>query len=45
MMALTLKVLRGSHKYVIFLYFVPFVWVVSITSFVVEVNFGGMLGA
>jgi len=45
MMALTLKVLRGSHRYVTFLYFVPFVWVVAITSFVVEVNFGGMLGA
>lgn len=45
MMALTIKMLRGSHKYATFLYFVPFVWVVAITSFVVEVNFGGMIGA
>jgi archaeal flagellar protein FlaJ len=43
MMALTLRVLRGSHKYVTLLYFVPLVWVVAITSFVVEVGLGGML--
>lgn len=43
MMALTLKMLRGSHKYVTFLYFVPFVWIVAITSFIVETSFGGML--
>ncbi len=43
MMAFTLKILRGSHKYITFLYFVPFVWVVSITSFLVEHLFGGML--
>jgi archaellum biogenesis protein FlaJ (TadC family) len=44
MMALTLRVLRGSHKYVTYLYFVPLVWVVAITSYVVQVGFGGMLG-
>jgi flagellar protein FlaJ len=43
MMALTLRLLRGSHKMVTLLYFVPFVWVVAITSYVVEVGFGGML--
>ena len=43
MLALTLRILRGSHKYVTFLYFVPLIWVVSITSFVVKIGFGGML--
>ncbi|KYK22586.1 hypothetical protein AYK24_01985 [Thermoplasmatales archaeon SG8-52-4] len=45
MMALTLRVLRGSHKFVTLLYFVPFVWIVSITSYIVEIGFGGMLGS
>ncbi len=43
MLALTLKVIRGSHKYVFFLYFVPFVWVVSITSIIVQVFIGDIL--
>ena len=43
MLALTLRLLRGSHKLVTLLYFVPFVWVVAITAYVVEVGFGGML--
>lgn len=43
MMAFTLCLLRGSHKSVTLLYFVPFVWVVAITSYVVEAGFGGML--
>ena len=43
MMALTLRMLRGSHKLVTFLYFVPLVWVVAITSYVVDTGFGGML--
>jgi archaellum biogenesis protein FlaJ (TadC family) len=43
MMGLTLRILRGSHKYVTLLYFVPFVWIVAITSFIVEVGFGGIL--
>jgi flagellar protein FlaJ len=45
MMGLTLRVLRGSHKYVTFLYFVPFVWIVAITSTIVEVGFGGILSS
>lgn len=44
LMGLTIRMLRGSHKYITFLYFVPFVWVVAITYFVVEHFFGGMLG-
>ena len=43
MMAFTLRLLRGSHRLVTLLYFVPLVWVVAITSYVVEVGFGGML--
>ena len=43
MLALTLRILRGSHKYVTFLYFVPLIWVVAITSLVVKIGFGGML--
>jgi archaellum biogenesis protein FlaJ (TadC family) len=43
MMAFTLRLLRGSHKLVTLLYFVPFVWIVAITKVVVEVGFGGML--
>jgi len=43
MLAFTLRMLRGSHKYVALLYFVPLVWVVAITSFVVRVGFGGMM--
>ncbi len=45
MLAYTLKMLRGSHKYLTLLYFVPFVWIVSITCFIVEEGLGGMLGA
>jgi membrane-associated PAP2 superfamily phosphatase len=44
MLALTIRMLRGSHILITFLYFVPFVWVVAITSFIVEFVFGGMLG-
>ena len=43
MLAFTLRLLRGSHKYVTLLYFVPFVWIVAITSYLVEVMLGGML--
>ncbi|MCK4365145.1 MAG: archaellar assembly protein FlaJ [Thermoplasmatales archaeon] len=43
MMSLTLRILRGSHKFVTLMYFVPFVWVVAITSYIVDVGFGGML--
>lgn len=44
MLALTIRMLRGSHKMITLLYFVPFVWVVAITSLIVEIVFGGMLG-
>ena len=43
MMAFTLRLVRGSHILMTLVYFVPFVWVVAITSYVVEVGFGGML--
>jgi len=45
MMAITIRMLRGSHKFVTLLYFVPFVWIASITSVLVEVTLGGMLNA
>lgn len=44
MLSLTLKTIRGSHKYVTFLYFVPFVWIVAITSAVVQLYLSGMMG-
>ena len=44
LLAFTLKMLRGSHKYLTLLFFIPFVWIVSITSFIVEEGLGGMLG-
>ncbi|HDO19851.1 MAG TPA: archaellar assembly protein FlaJ [Thermoplasmatales archaeon] len=43
MMALTIKTLRGSHILLTFLYFVPFVWVVSITEYVVTTFLGGYI--
>lgn len=43
MLALTLKMMRGSHKYVALLYFIPLVWTVALTSFVVRTSFGGMM--
>jgi flagellar protein FlaJ len=43
MLAYTLRLLRGGHNYVTLLFFVPFVWVVAITSLIVDVFIGGML--
>jgi len=43
MLSYTLRLLRGGHNYVTFLFFVPFVWIVAITSFIVEAFLGGML--
>jgi len=43
MLSLTLKTIRGSHPYVISLFFVPFVWIVAITSFVVQSYVKGMM--
>lgn len=42
-LAYTIKVLRGSHVYITFLYFVPFVWVVTLTYWVVDLFIAGML--
>ncbi len=44
MLAITLRTLRGSHLLLSLLFFVPFVWIVAVTSVIVEVGFGGMLG-
>ena len=43
MMAITIKVLRGSHILISLLYFVPFVWTVAITAVFVDVGLGGYL--
>jgi flagellar protein FlaJ len=45
MLALTLRTIRGSHKYIVLLYFVPFVWTVALTSIVVQIFIGNMLTA
>jgi len=45
MLALTLKVIRGSHRYIVFFYFVPFVWIVTITYLVVNTVIAGILSA
>ncbi|MBS3749307.1 MAG: archaellar assembly protein FlaJ [Candidatus Thermoplasmatota archaeon] len=42
-LAFTIKMVRGSHMYLTFLYFVPFVWIVALTSFVVDIFIRGML--
>ena len=39
-LSLTIKELRGSHLLITLLYFVPMVWIVSITSFVVTTFLG-----
>jgi len=43
LLSLTLKTIRGSHPYVITLFFVPFVWIVAITSFLVQIFIGNMM--
>lgn len=42
-LSFTVKVIRGSHLYLTFLYFVPFVWIVALTSWVVDLYIKGML--
>ncbi len=42
-LSFTVKVIRGSHLYLTFLYFIPFVWIVALTSFVVDLYIKGML--
>jgi len=43
LLALTIKTIRGSHIYITFFYFVPFVWVVAITAILVKTAIGGLL--
>lgn len=43
LLSLTIKELRGSHFLITFLYFVPMVWICSITSFVVQTFLGGYI--
>ncbi|MFW6120898.1 MAG: type II secretion system F family protein [Petrotogales bacterium] len=45
MLALTVRTLRGSHLFMSLLYFIPFVWIVAITSVVIDIFLGGYLGA
>jgi archaeal flagellar protein FlaJ len=41
--AFTIKTLRGSHKLIVLLYFVPLVWIVAVTCAVVELGLSGYL--
>lgn len=43
MLALTIRVLRGSHRLITLLYFVPFVWLVAITAVAIDMVLGGYL--
>jgi len=42
--AVTIRTLRGSHFLITLLYFVPFVWIVAITSAFIDIWLGGYLG-
>jgi len=44
MMAITIRVLKGSHILIILLYFVIFVWIVAITSVTVDIGLSDYLG-
>jgi flagellar protein FlaJ len=44
LMGLTIRSLRGSHALVSFCYFVPFAWIVAITSAAVDIGLRGYLG-
>jgi len=44
MLAVTVRTLRGSHIFVTLLYFIPFIWIVAITSIVVIQSLGSFLG-
>jgi flagellar protein FlaJ len=43
LMSITLRTMRGSHVLVTTLYFVPFVWIVAITSLIVDIFIKGIL--
>ena len=44
LMGLTIRSLRGSHFIVTFFYFIPFAWIVAITSIAVDIGLRGYLG-
>jgi len=44
LMGLTIRSLRGSHFLVTFFYFIPFAWIVAITSAAVDIGLRGYLG-
>jgi flagellar protein FlaJ len=44
LMALTIRSLRGSHILVTLFFFVPFTWIVAITSTAVDIGLRGYLG-
>ena len=44
LLSFTLRVLRGSHPYITFIYFIPFVWIVAITGSFLDISLGGYLG-
>ena len=44
LLSFTIRVLRGSHMMVTLLYFVPFVWIVTVTAVGISAMLGGYLG-
>ena len=44
LMGLTIRSMRGSHFLVTFFYFIPFAWIVAITSAAVDIGLRGYLG-
>ena len=44
LLALTIRTMRGSHMLLTLLFFVPFVWIIAITSWGVYAFLGGYLG-
>jgi len=44
LLALTIRSLRGSHILVTLFYFIPFAWIVAITSVAVDIGLRGFLG-
>ncbi|MCX6670998.1 MAG: type II secretion system F family protein [Euryarchaeota archaeon] len=44
LMGLTIRSMRGSHFLVTFFYFIPFAWIVAVTSVAVDIGLRGYLG-
>jgi flagellar protein FlaJ len=44
LMAITIRSLRGSHILTTLFYFVPFAWIVAVTSIIVSIGLSGYLG-